>query len=373
MHANTSLARLPQLFKNEGVGGSGLAFDGKILLQTDAIENRFIFPEGALVGSMKKMAGTLAFAQQQCKPDFLLTNDEVLIKNLLRLRRNLQSGGDHLNEAQRELLLLLEKSLLPKDEIYGRSTSLQIAEKSGFNIPEGTVAYSSAQVKEEATRFGFPFYLKRNFEGGGFGVHHITSEENLRTTISSHFSSNIIDDNNPILLQKPCHGTEFTINFAAWNGKLLGYEVIQSLEKVRENGPSSVVQTVYRPNWEGMIQELVKHTYYTGFGGLDIFEGSYSDIPEVIEINFRPTQSLQMALQLNSTLISAFSECLLGKPANDVKACLHKDENRIATIFPDELVRDKNSFYALNTPSNIPWNDPKLLSEFLRKLKIKLM
>lgn len=370
MHANTSLARLPELFKNAGVNCSGLAFEEKILLQTNALENRYIFPKGARVGTMRNMATALSSAQQHCNPDFLLTNDEVLIKNLLKLRKNLRSGDDNLNATQRALLVLLENSMLLEDNNYERAVTLQLAAKSGFKTPDSLLVNSAAQLTSEAKQFGYPFYLKRNFEGGGFGVFHVSSEKTLNTVISKHLSSEGIHSTNPVLMQKPSNGIEFTINFAAWKGKLLGYEVIQSLEKIRENGPSSVVQTVYRPAWEGMINKLVKQAHYTGFGGLDVFEENVGDIPNVIEVNFRPTQSLQMALQLNSTLISTFSGYLKGKRTEDVKTSIHRDNNKIAAIFPDELVRDKGSLNAVNLPSNVPWNDPTLLSVFLRKLEI---
>lgn len=372
MHANVSLSRLPALFKQAGIASSGLAFKGRILLKTNALENRFLFPDGALVGSMKNMAGAIASAQQHCKPDLIISNDEVFLKNLLRLRKNLESRSDKLNDAQRAFLALLNNSLLEDENLYLRENSLKLAKEAGFSIPEYFTADTHKELREKSQEFGYPYFLKRNFEGGGMGVSHITADEDLeRFIVIDPTLLNAMTPQNPILGQRQTTGTEYHINYASWQGELLGFDVIQPLQTGRENGPSSVVQTAYRPDWEGPLKALIQSLGYTGFGGLDIFEKAPGAAPEVIEVNLRPTNSLQMVQQLNSALIEKFSNKLKSAPSDDDHGPVHVDHQLIATIFPDEVFRDKNSLYASTTPTNIPWNDPGLLQEFLAKLNIR--
>lgn len=371
MHANTSLARLPALFKDAGVQSSGLAFKDKVLHQTNALNNRYVFPQGALSGSVHKMANAMAHAQQHCQPDFLISNDEVFIKNALKLRRNLKSLFNQLNNDQSNFLSLLERSFATDDTLYGRVKNLELVAKVGFNTPDSFSAASFDDLRSSTEAFGYPYYLKQDFEGGGMGVSLITNDQDLHTALTA--LSKIpgqFSETNPLLAQRPTTGTEFTVNFASWQGELLGYDVIQPLQKTKQNGPSSVVKTLYRPAYEDKLRALVRELDYSGFGGLDVFENGNQEIPDVIEINLRPTHSLQLAVQLGSHLIQKFANRLNDTPDQDSISIIHEDKSQVATVFPDELHRDINSQYAVTTPSNIPWNDSRLLTVFLNFLKL---
>lgn len=371
MHANTSLARLPALFKDAGVQSSGLAFKDKILHQTNALNNRYLFPEGALSGSLHKMANAMAHAQQHCQPDFLISNDEVFIRNALKLLNNLKLSNNQLNKTQQDFINLLDRSFVADNAFYGRVKNLDLATKSGFRTPDSFAATSFEELKTKTQAFGYPFYLKQDFEAGGAGVFLISNAQDLLKAIEALSKiPNQFNKDNPLLAQRPTTGTEYTVNFASWKGELLGYDVIQPLQKIKSNGPSSVVKTLYRPAYEGKLRALVREIDFSGFGGLDIFERNNGENPDVIEINLRPTHSLQLAVQLGSHLIQKFANRLNDTPDQDSINIIHEDKSQIATVFPDELHRDINSHYAATTPSNIPWNDSRLLTVFLRFLKL---
>lgn len=370
MFANAGLARLPQLFKNEGNQCSAIAFEDKLLLKTSALQHRFAFPEGARVGSMKKMMSPLSVALKVCQPSFLITSDEVLIRNLLKIRQNLRDNSNDVTPLQESLLNLLENSLPSDALVYTRPKNMEVIKAAGFQTPEYFSATSWEQLSENAPNFGFPFYLKQSYEAGGTGVTKIFNAPMLDQTILAYKDSKVqIDESNPILGQRELAGNEITVNFSAWKGMLLGFDVIQTLERQRLNGPSSVVRKIFRPQWETPLKRLISTLNYSGFGGLDVFENGSSSLPVVIEANFRPTHSLQVSPQLSSSLIQRFSASL-----NNTKILTPEQpqlkEEKTAVIFPDEILRDKYSPYLSTCPANIPWEDPQLLEFYLPRIGV---
>ncbi|MEH6404630.1 MAG: hypothetical protein V7750_14725, partial [Sneathiella sp.] len=304
MFANTGLARLPQLLSREGNQCSALAFEGKLLLRTSALQHRFTFPEGAKLGSMKKMAAALANALRVSRPDVLITSDEVLIRNLNALRQNLRNNSSQNVPIQKAVLHLLEASFPSDQTVYKRTRNTEELRKAGFQTPDHFSITDWSQASGQAAGFGYPFFLKQSFEAGGTGVAEISDSYALEAEINKIRTSGInIGDENPVIGQRVVTGLEVTVNFAAWEGKLLGYDVIKVLKRQSGNGPSSVVQVLSRPEWELPISRLIQNLNYSGFGGLDMFEDGHSPSPIVIEANFRPTHSLQVSPQLKSSLI----------------------------------------------------------------------
>ncbi|MEP4192207.1 MAG: hypothetical protein ABJN51_14070, partial [Sneathiella sp.] len=311
-------------------------------------------------------ARILCDAIHRCTPDLLMTNDEVLTKNLLTLRRKLRTSEDLGNELHPLLLPLLEKSFLADDQFYSRENSLTLAAKSGFPVPDGAIVTNWSDLEKSARAFGYPFFLKVSFEGAGEGVAHISSPTALSVTATRLANTGIhLDERYPALLQKPVEGVELTVNFSAWNGELLAFDVFKPLERREKTGPASVLQSMYRPHYEEAVQTLVKSLEYTGFGGIDAFETTSSGLPTAIEINLRPTSSLSVAKQINSPIIKRFSGCLTNNRPTDTQASHSRLDQTIA-LFPDEYLRDNNSPYMSKYLVNAPWNDPGLMRYLLK-------
>ena len=370
MFANAGLARLPQLLSREGNQCSALAFEGKLLLRTAALQHRFTFPDGARLGPMKKMAAALANALKVSHPDFLITSDEVLIRNLTALRQNLRNNSNHNIPIQKAVLHLLEVSLPSDQAVFKRPRNAEELRKAGFQTPDHFSITDWSRASGQAEEFGYPFFLKQSFEAGGTGVAEISDPSSLNKEIKKICDTGlIIGEANPVIGQRIVSGQEITVNFAAWEGRLLGYDVIQALKRRSDNGPSSVVQIISRPELETPIRRLIQNLNYSGFGGLDMFENNNAALPLVIEANFRPTHSLQVSPQLKSSLIRRFSNALnrtedppINVPANIV--------GNTAAIFPDEFLRDRNSPYLANYPTNVPWDDPLFLNHCLEQIGV---
>ncbi len=317
-------------------------------------------------GRLLDFARILCDAIQGCTPDLLMTNDEVLTKNLLILRRKLRTSEDLANQLHPGLLPLLEKSLLANDQLYSRESSLALAAKSGFPIPDSTIVNNWSDLEKSAQAFGYPFFLKVSFEGAGEGVAQISSPEALSVAANRLTNTGIqLDEKYPALLQKPAEGVELTVNFSAWNGELLAFDIFKPLERREKTGPASVLQSLYRPHYKDAIRTLIQSLDYTGFGGIDAFETAPSGLPTAIEINLRPTSSLSVAKQINSPIIKRFSSCLINNRPADIQA-FHSHYDQTIALFPDEYLRDNNSPYMSKYLVNAPWDDPGLMRYLLK-------
>ncbi|MCG8491057.1 MAG: ATP-grasp domain-containing protein [Sneathiellales bacterium] len=362
---NYSLARLPALFREYGISCSILAPENRILSQCGTAVNSIKVPEDKLPQTLGDLGTLLSFAVNRTGADYLLTNDENLLKNILSTRDLLRSKKEALSDNLLTLLSVLERSFLSEKTHYSRPTLLEHARKSGFHVPDYKSINSWQEVQAIQSACPYPAYFKLSFEAGGNGVIFASNEEDLSNGITSLIDLAIPPtEEHPMIMQEPASGQELTINFAAWEGKLLGYDVLYPLQKFAERGPSTVLRTLYRPDWMDPISALVKELGFSGLGGLDVFEQEESTIPSVIEVNLRPTHGLQASEELASPLLQLFS--------GQLKGCVsapeqpeHAKRDRTVALFPDEYLRDRHSPHLTQNPVNIPWKDPKLFKGLL--------
>jgi len=367
---NHSLARLPALFRQYAVPCSVLAPENRILCQCGTASHLLKIPEDKLPETLGGLAHLMAFALGKTNADFLLTNDENLLKNLLSVRELLRHQPNELSKNLQAVLSLLERSFLPKTTYYSRPYLLETAKQSGFQTPAYKSITGWAELEAIKSECSYPSYFKLSFEAGGNGVIYAKNEEELSKGIKKLKGYAVSpDENHPLVIQQPVAGQEFTINFAAWKGRLLGYDVLQPVQRMADRGPSTVVKSVYRPAWMDALSSLVGQLGFSGFGGLDVIEQEDNVIPSVIEVNLRPTHGLQASTEFSSPLLQLFAEQLKGQ-VPVIKQPVHQQTERTVALFPDEYLRDKNSPYLAANPVCIPWNDPKLFKGLLNHFNL---
>ncbi|MFT6557367.1 hypothetical protein [Sneathiella sp.] len=371
LNNNISLAHLPALFRSFAVDSAVLAKEGHILLHTSAAKHYIPISKSKPFDTYSHLANTLSNAEQQTSAQFFLTNDEILIRNLLKIRERLRQIAGDATERQQAVLTLLEKSFLPDANDYGRARLLEHAKSAGFIIPDYATATSWETAEALVMDLPKPFYLKVSFEAGGIGVARIENDDDYSK--ASHFMRTTCvqpDAECPIVFQQPVSGQELTLNFSAWNGTLLAYDVLMPLTRHQDTGPSCVLQSLYRPHWEPYLKSLVQNIGYSGFGGLDVFEQDPATVPTAIEVNLRPPHGLQVSRHIKSTLVSRFSHCLLNGETPEIDQC-HYDHEKTVAIFPDEVFRDPKSIYLEECPVCIPWDDPSLCAKLFELATMK--
>jgi len=360
MYTNVSLSRLPAQFKKLGTENYGLGYRERLLLKGGSFKQKYRYPKSPKDISFANMVNGLTFACKHCDPDYLITNDEALMRGLLHFRKILRAEESSLSDERLRLLNLLETSLAPDTNAYRRDVSVQMAEDAGFNTPEYVTAHNLIHLESSMAAYPRPFFVKLNFAAGGTGVYMVSEGTDVRQTIEKIRNSGYsISEDNPAIIQSLAEGSEVTISFAAWKGQLLGYTVVKPLETLFTNGPSSVIKNLYRPQLEKPLKALVQKLQFSGFGGLDAFETSQQELPNIIEVNLRSTHTVPCSSMLGNDLVSLFFAELQGNETTR-QIVQHTQNEKVIALFPDEIMRDRNSPYLKSVPLDISWDDPAL-------------
>lgn len=367
MYYNVSAARLPSQFTALGAECYGLGFPERLLLKSSNLKQKYRFPGTPKDIRFANVVNGFSFASGHCEPDFMISNDETLIQGLLQIRENLQKSKKPLTKKQKGYLSLLEKSFAPKREHFQRHINLELANDAGFPIPRQEQASSNSELIEKAKAFDEPFFIKVSLAAGGTGVIPVENTSQADSLLSIlEKTGYYLGENRSALLQAKSAGEELTVSFSAWQGELLGYTVVRPLETARKNGPSSVIQSLYRPQLEEPLKQLVKQLNISGFGGLDVFETNEKSLPEVIEVNLRITHTTPTSPLLGNDLIEKFYKSLVSGKA-EIPANLHVDSNKCIALFPDEIMRDPHSRYLKEYPTDMTWDELEI-NRFLMKI-----
>lgn len=354
MYFNVSLCKLPIQFKKLGAENFGLGYADRLLLKSDSFVQKYAFPKRTKNILYKDVVSTVSTACRQSNADILITNDETLIMALLRLRETLRTSD---TEKNKQLLKMLEASLAPDSSHYQRHISLQLASEAGFPTPEQSFAQTFEELVHKAQAFPIPFYIKLSLAAGGSGIFLVEKNTSLNQVIESIKKSGYhLSAKRTAILQQQVKGQELTISLAAWKGQLLGYTVVKPLQTQFKNGPSSVIENKYRPHWETSLKALVRKLNLSGFGGLDVFETNSETLPTVIEVNLRLTHTTPSSRILGNDLVALLYQAMQEKMKSDFPV-QHPNVKKSIAIFPDEIMRDKNSPYLKSLPLDIDWSD----------------
>ncbi len=372
LYINVSLARLPLQFRKLGAEVYGLGMPGGLILQPECLQKRYHFPGNSVANiRFQPLARRFTAVINDCRPDFLMTNDEKLIKALLYLRGYLRNLDRPLSDPEVAVLALLDKSLVADGALYQRQNSLKLAADAGFPIPRFIEAKSIKEIQAHLNSAHKPGFIKLSFAAGSSGVIEVTEKTNIEIVQQklSRVGYNL-SDTQVAILQDRAAGEELTVSFAAWEGKLLGYTVVRPLQKMFHNGPSAVIENLYRPTWQAPLEKLVASLGLNGFGGLDVFESDHKALPEVIEVNMRSTHTVPSSKLLGNDLVSLFYQAL-HTPDELPRSIAHMDTGKTIAMFPEAIIADPDSDFLKTLPLDINWEE-EALNTYLMKQVYKL-
>lgn len=369
LYINVSLARLPYQFRKLGAEVYALGMPGGLILQPESLQKRYHFPGTSVENiQFKPFANKFAAIINDCRPDFLITNDENLIKALLYLRGHLQNTDRALSEPENAILSLLEESLVADGDLYQRQNSLKLAADAGFPIPRFIEAKSIEEIDAHLNSARRPDFIKLSFAAGSLGVIEVTEKTTLETVKQKLDKTGYrLSDTQVAVLQDRASGEELTVSFAAWKGKLLGYTVVRPLQKVFHNGPSAVIENLYRPAWQAPLEKLVASLKLSGFGGLDVFESDLKILPEVIEVNMRLTHTVPSSKFLENDLVSLFYQASQNQH-DETTSIVHTDTGKTIAMFPEAVIADPNSDFLRTLPLDINWEDEALNTHLMKQV-----
>ncbi len=361
LNSHAGFSRVPGRFKELGAKVYGVGLEEGLLLKTVALDGRLRFPVPKDSPNFGMLATNMYNVAKQWNPDFVLIGDEILLRNFLEIRKRMIEVSASLRAKEKMVVDLLDQTLMDY-ESYTRIGQMVHLEKSGFPVPEYCAIESYDEVPAAYNKLGGTAYFKLSFESAGMGLAKLESKKDLDTAFDSFLEFGAKPDKDaPAILQAEVEGKEYVVSFAALKGELLGYVVIDVLERTYETGPSSVVKSVYRPDWEKPIEKLVRSMNFSGFGGLDVIESNTDELPFVIEVNARATHTLPYSKYLGVDLIGRFYEAISGDVNNVMGLEKTAISDKICAVFPQELYRDINSPYVKEAVFDVPWEDPLLM------------
>ena len=174
-------------------------------------------------------------------------------------------------------------------------------------------------------------------------------------------------DSNSLIIQHYHQGMPAYTAAVAHEGEMLGaLAFVAECVHPHPTGTSTVVAGIESPAMLKATEALIGATGYSGFISIDFLIGEDDGIPYLLEINPRIVNAVRFSSIFGVDLCNLFLSSFT-KTSVCAQASVDPPVGRIS-FYPDEWLRDWRSPYLLNTPSDVPYEDPKLLAAINRTL-----
>jgi len=366
-----SAARLAMALTDVGCEVEALCPRDHPMLQTSVIRKHLLFhplnPMSCIERAIRRSA-----------PEFIIPGDELAILYLHRIHA--RSTG--------EMRAVIERSLGdPANYPFAHSCHklMALAQEEGVATPMTAEVRDPAEIPGLAARFGLPLILKADGTSGGQGVRVLTQTYGadkiwsaLRAPIGfARLVKRVIFDSdwNQILpflrretrvinAQSLISGTEANNVVACWQGEVLACISFEVVSVWYPHGPSSVVRVINDPVMEEASRKVIKRLKLSGFCGFDFIRDEHTGIPQMIEMNPRPTQLAHLQLGECRDLVTAWVGAASGISMRARPAVTDKD---LIAIFPHELHRDPSSPMLQDAYHDVPWSEPAVVMACMKK------
>ena len=161
-------------------------------------------------------------------------------------------------------------------------------------------------------------------------------------------------------------GRDATSLAACWKGKVLAALHFVVINKQYERGPSSVLRLIENKEINAATERLVRRLKLSGLHGFDFLLENNTEKPYLIEMNPRATQVGHLALGPGRDLPAALSAAVRGEPIPEIQTVT---ENSTIALFPQEWLRNPQSTFLSSAYHDIPWDEPDLIRDCLRKTR----
>jgi ATP-grasp domain len=164
--------------------------------------------------------------------------------------------------------------------------------------------------------------------------------------------------------QEFVNGRDATSLVACWKGEVLAALHFEVISKQYERGPASVLRLIENEEIDAITRKLVRKLNVSGLHGFDFLLEKETEKPYLIEMNPRATQVGHLALGPRRDLPAALMATASGRPIRESPGVT---QNPMIALFPQEWTRDPESAFLHSAYHDIPWEEPVLLSNCLRK------
>ncbi|HTV57359.1 MAG TPA: ATP-grasp domain-containing protein [Verrucomicrobiae bacterium] len=372
-----SSARLSMALTSAGFSVEAICPPYHPLHKTSAVRKTYTYQ-----GLTPQMSFADAIAS--AKPDLILPGDDLATRHL----QQLYERGKRKGKAGAAVCSLIERSIGPAEcfpFMSSRSGFIQLAEKEGVRVPKMEIIANQADLHNWIGRHGLPAVLKSNGSSGGEGVRIVrTQEEADRAFVKLHAppllaraAKHVFIDHDmtlvwPCLLrrrpvlnaQQFVSGHEATSLIACWQGAVLGGLHFEVINKSEASGPATVMRWIESAEMQSACKKIAARLNLSGLHGFDFMLEDGTGNPYMIEWNPRATQVGHLLLGTGRDLPAGLFAAVTGTVIQEAPPLT---ENNTIALFPQEWLRNPSSSYLESAYHDVPWEEPELTRECIRK------
>ena len=318
------------------------------------------------------------------RPDVIIPCDDLATQHLHRLHERARRSG----EKGKPVCALVECSLGSPESyplVSARTAFMELAHEEGVRVPPTSVIATMDELKQWTSRVGFPIVLKANGSSGGDGIRVVQNLEAAEREfhrlqappLLARAAKRALIDGDKTLVwpslrrsrsvvnaQSFVVGQEATSTVFCWQGSVLASLHFEVLKKARPTGHATVLRLIEHPEMSAAAEKIARRLNLSGCHGLDFMLEAHTGNAYLIEINPRITQVGHLALGPGHDLPAALYATLSGNPVQDSPKVTEKDT---VALFPQEWVRDPESEFLRSGYHDVPWQEPALVSDAIRK------
>lgn len=322
-------------------------------------------------------------------PDFIIPGDDLATGHLHRLhakhQRNKTTGT--------KICTLIERSLGAPENfavVHARADFMHIAKQVGVRVPKTEVVKNSGDLRDSISRMGLPMVLKADGTSGGDGVRAVHTLEDAERAfrklqapplLARAAKRGLVDqDVNliwPSLLRRHhvvnaqpfIEGHEATSAVLCWEGEVLASLHFEVINKTRATGHATVVRFIESQEMSAAVEKIATRLGLSGLHGFDFILEAQTGNAYLIEMNPRATQVGHLQLGTDHDLPAALYAVLSGQA---VRPAPKVTENDAIALFPQEWLRDPESDYLTTAYHDVPWAEPELVKDCVRKQQHKI-
>lgn len=316
------------------------------------------------------------------KPDLVIPTDDLSTRHLHDLYLSQKRCGGA------EICALIERSLGDAASfatLSARTKIIQTARDEGIRVPDASVISDVNDLREWATKSGFPTVLKADGSSGGEGVRIVsTFEEAERAfhrlksppSLAKTTKYALIDRDWTLLLpflqrrhsavnaQSFIQGRDATSLIACWKGTVLGGLHFEVLNKQHGTGPASVLRLIDNAEMSSASEKMARRLNLSGLHGLDFMLEAMTGNAYLIEMNPRATQVGHLSLGPGRDLPAGLCGAVAAQSVREAPSITDKD---IIALFPQEWTRDPASGFLRTAYHDVPWSESELIRACVRK------
>ena len=319
-------------------------------------------------------------------PDIVVPTDDRVVAHLHALHAAAAAAAAD-DAGGSRLRTLIERSLGAQEgfALSGtRDRLLRTVRSAGIPVPSGREINSPADLSAWFAEVPGRCVVKTEGTWGGSGIAVVDGFDAARTAFlrmsrplafrralrillfdrdAFPFVQFLRRERRIVSVQRFIKGRQANIMAACWNGRVLDTLGVVVIRAQNGTGASTVVRMTHCPAMEAAAAVVTRCLGASGFIGLDFIIEDGTDLCYLIEVNPRATQ-LGHLRRHGVHLASALIGVLVGTPAVRTN---HDEPDQVVALFPQALRFDVDWLQHNPTLIDVPWSEPRLVRELLRR------